>query len=204
MAGASEKTRASRGGSRVRICFSIARSERRRLAPLDWNSKHISDATLGLDHSRRARVAFELAPEAKDLHVDTAVEDIFMDASRLQQMLAAERTLRRLEKGEQHRILALGQCDRGSGRVGQLAGLAVELPAGKAKAAALGIARRRCASDVEPPQYRADAGEQLTQVEWLGPIIVGAELEPNHPIDFVKAVAGDDDDRHLRAPPDPP
>jgi hypothetical protein len=54
--------------------------DRDRLAPLDWNSKHISDATLGLDHSRRARVAFELAPEAKDLHVDTAVEDILMDA----------------------------------------------------------------------------------------------------------------------------
>src|SRR5260370_9349551 len=151
MAGASEKTRAPRGGSLVRTCFSIARSERRRIDPLDWNSKHISDATLGLDHSRRARVAFELAPEAKDLHVDTAVEDVLVDASRLQQVLAAKRTLRRLEKGDQHCILTLVQCDRGSDRGGELAGLAVELPAGKAKAAAFGIARPRRASDAQPP-----------------------------------------------------
>src|SRR5258708_29238480 len=101
----------------ARTALSIARSERRRLDSLDWNSKHISDATLGLDHSRRARVAFELAPEAKDLHVDTAVEDILMDAGRLQQVLAAKRTLRRLEKVEQHCILALGQCDGGAGLV---------------------------------------------------------------------------------------
>ncbi len=114
------------------------------------NSKHISDAALGLDDTRRARVAFELASEAKDLHVDAAVEDILVDTSRLQQVLAAKRTLRCFEKGEQHCILTLGQCDRGAGRVGELPGLAVELPAGKSKAAALGIARRRRASDIEP------------------------------------------------------
>jgi hypothetical protein len=105
-------------------------------------------------------------------------------------VLAAKRTLWRFEKGEQHCIFALGQCDHGARGVGELAGLAVELPAGKPKAAALGIARRRCAADIEPSQYRADAREQLTQVEWFGQIIVGAELQPNHPIDVVKAVTG--------------
>ena len=61
------------------------------------NSKHISDAALGLDDTRRARVAFKLASEAKDLHVDAAVEDILVDTSRLQQVLAAKRTLRCFE-----------------------------------------------------------------------------------------------------------
>jgi hypothetical protein len=39
---------------------------------LHGNSKCISDAALGLDHARRARVAFELASQAKNLHVDLA------------------------------------------------------------------------------------------------------------------------------------
>ena len=48
---------------------------------------------------RGARMAFQLAPQPQDLHVDAAVEDIFMNAGRLKQILAAEKSLRRVEKG---------------------------------------------------------------------------------------------------------
>jgi hypothetical protein len=66
--------------------------------PVDRNRKHISDAAFGLDYARRALVAFKLASEAQDLHVDAAIEDVLVHARRLQQVLAAERALRRIEK----------------------------------------------------------------------------------------------------------
>ena len=111
-----------------------------RLEALDGNSEHISDAALGLDDARRAGIALELAPEAEDLHVDAAIEDIFVNAGRLQKVFPAQRTLRGFEEGEQHRVLAFGQRDRDSGRVSQLASTAIKLPAGKSKSSALGIA----------------------------------------------------------------
>jgi hypothetical protein len=40
---------------------------------LDRNGEHISYTAFGLDDARRARVAFELAPQAKNLHVDAAI-----------------------------------------------------------------------------------------------------------------------------------
>src|SRR5262249_45109947 len=65
-----------------------------RSKPLDRNGEHISHAALGLDDARGVRVAFELAPEAKNLHVDATIENILMHPGGLQQMLAAERALR--------------------------------------------------------------------------------------------------------------
>jgi hypothetical protein len=40
---------------------------------LDRNGEHISYTAFGLDDARRARVAFELAPQAKNLNVDAAI-----------------------------------------------------------------------------------------------------------------------------------
>src|SRR5262245_22442565 len=118
--------------------------------PLDRNGEHISDATLGLDDAGRAGVAFELASEAKNLHVDAAVEDILMHTRGLQQVLTAKWPLRCVEKGKQQCVLALGQGYRTAVWVGELPGLPVELPAGKSKATALGFARRRGTSYLEP------------------------------------------------------
>src|SRR5580693_3113222 len=60
------------------------RSSRAQLSdPLDRNRKYISEATFGLDYARRARVAFKLASQAQDLHVDAAIEDILVHACRL-------------------------------------------------------------------------------------------------------------------------
>src|SRR4051812_25187377 len=109
------------------------------LHPLDGDREHVSDAALGLDHARSARVALKLAPEAKNLHVDTAIEHVFMHARGLQQMLAAERALRRVDKSKQQGIFALGQGHRPSFRISEPPRPAVEMPAGKTKFPAPGI-----------------------------------------------------------------
>ena len=117
---------------------------------LDRNGEHISDTTLSLDDSRRAGVAFELTSKAKNLHVDAAIEDILVHSRGLQEVLAAEWALRRIEKGKQQCVLALGQGYWSAVWVRELPCLLVELPAGKSKATALGIARRSGASYLEP------------------------------------------------------
>jgi hypothetical protein len=70
----------------------------------DRQGKHVANAAFGLDDPRRARVGLELAAQSQDLHVDAAVEHILMDAGRLQQVLAAERPLRRVDERIQERI----------------------------------------------------------------------------------------------------
>jgi HlyD family secretion protein len=73
--------------------------------PLDRNREHISYTALGLNDVWCARVAFELASQTKNLHINAAIENVLMHARSLQQVLAAERTLRRIEKGETLQLL---------------------------------------------------------------------------------------------------
>jgi hypothetical protein len=122
----------------------------RRSDPLDYCGEHISHAALRLDDAWCARVAFQLAPQAKNLHVDAAIEDVLMNASGLQQVLATERTLWSIEKGEEQGILALGECYWSTGWIGELSSLAVELPTAKAIATACRISGRRGATAIEP------------------------------------------------------
>jgi hypothetical protein len=116
--------------------------------PLNRNGEHIAQAALGLDDAWRTGIAFEFAPQSKNLHVDTAIEDILMHSRGSQQVLAAERALRRLEESQQQRVFAFGQCYRSTFRVSQPPSPAVELPTTKSKAATVGIARRRGAPDI--------------------------------------------------------
>ena len=53
------------------------------LESLDLPGENISDASLGLDHLRRARVVLQFAAKAENLHIYTAIEHIFVDPSRL-------------------------------------------------------------------------------------------------------------------------
>src|SRR5262249_17974087 len=166
------RSRRHRSWRKCRAEWATAAQLHRRSNPLDRNREHISDAALGLDDARRARVAFELPTQPKNLYVDAAIEDILVHARGLQQVLAAERTLWRIEKGEQQGVLAFGQCYRSAGRVGESPSLAIELPAAKSKAIALGIARRCGASDIEPSYHCAHARKQFAQIERLRQILV--------------------------------
>src|SRR5215831_18903164 len=98
--------------------------------------------------------------------------------------------LRRLEKGKQQCVLALGQDYRSAVWVSELPGLSVELPPGKSKATALAIPPRSDTSFRVPSQHRAHTREQFAEVEWLRQVIVGSELKPDHPIDVVAEVTG--------------
>src|SRR5262249_31156576 len=98
---------------------------------LDREGEDIADAALGLDDARRARIGLELAPQAQNLYVDTAVEYVFVDAGRLQQVLAAQRALRRVEEGDQQGVFALGQGDRRALGIGEAAIAPIEEPAAK-------------------------------------------------------------------------
>ncbi len=51
---------------------------------------------------------------------------------------------------------------------------------------------------VAPAQHGADAGQQLTRAHRLGQVVVGAELEPDHPVDLFAHGAHDDDGRPRR------
>jgi hypothetical protein len=55
----------------------------------------------------------------------------------MQQVLAAERSLRRVEKGDQRRVFTLRQRDFGAVRVREAPGAAIELEAAEAIAAPL-------------------------------------------------------------------
>jgi hypothetical protein len=51
-------------------------------------------------------------------------------------------------------------------------------------------------------QNRSHARKQLAQAKRLDDVIVRAELEPHHAIDFIEAMSGDDDHWHIGIRPD--
>jgi len=53
------------------------------LERLDRQREGVSSAALGPDHARRTRINFQLLPQPQYLHVDVAIENIFMDSRRL-------------------------------------------------------------------------------------------------------------------------
>src|SRR3954447_5000602 len=79
--------------------------------PFYRNREHIADAALSPYNARCVGVAFELASKTKNLDIDASIEDILVNAGSLQQVLAAQRTLRGLEECDKHRVLSLGQRD---------------------------------------------------------------------------------------------
>ena len=122
-------------------------------------------------------ISLQLPSQSKHLHVDAAIENIFVDARRLQEMLAGEGSLRGVEKGDQQSIFALGQRNRRAIGVGQAARAPIDLPAAKPIATAFGIPLRRRAPGLPPAQHSPDPREEFTQSKRFGDIVVGAQLE---------------------------
>ncbi len=71
----------------------------------------------------------------------------------------------------------------------------------KSAAAPLGLARLILLglrpAVLAPAQHRPGARQELPQAEWLGDIVVGPELEPDHPVDLIAPMAGGDDHRQV-------
>src|SRR5258706_29891 len=165
----------------------------------DRRAEHIPCAALGPDVLRLGRVRLDLAPQPEDLHVDRTIVNLStMQPRKIEQLLARQHPLRRGAKRLQQVELAMGKLDPAALRRGQPAAAEVELPAGKAVSAPLVAARRKHrARRLIATQHCADAGEELARAEWLGDIVVGAELEAHHAVGLV-LLAGDDDDRDRR------
>jgi hypothetical protein len=169
-----------------------------RSKPLDLPGKHITDAALGLNDLGCARVLLQPTPEAKNLHVDAAVEDVSMHSGGLQKVLPAERALRSVQEGDKQRIFPFRQRNVSAIRIGKPSGAKIELPAGKPIAATFCLACRRGPDPVEPSNDRTHPRQKLAQVERLRHIIVGAELETDDSVDLIPAVAGDYDHWHIK------
>ena len=106
----------------------------------DGHVKPVAHTAFGLDDPRSAGIGFELAAQSKHLHVDTSIEDIFVHPGRLQELLACQGSLRRLQECDQQRVLAFGQGDRAAIRSQQPALFPLETPAGELVSAALRLA----------------------------------------------------------------
>src|SRR3982074_715694 len=111
---------------------------------LDGQRKHVANTAFGQDEARRVWIGLQLTPQAQYLNVDAAIEDIFVDAGRLQKMLAGKRSLRSIEKRYQKRVFALGQCNRDSAGISEAPDAPVKLPAAKSAAAFFLIALDGC------------------------------------------------------------
>ena len=92
------------------------------------------------------------------MHVDAAVEDIFVDTGCLQKVLARERPLGCIEEGDEQRIFTLCQADRLAPRIGQAPAAPVEQPAAEPAATFLGIARRRSTARIRAKSSRSPNG----------------------------------------------
>ena len=88
-----------------------AKSGSSELIPLDRQRKNIANAALGPDHPRRIRINLQLASQPQDLNIDAAIEDIFMNSRRAQEMLARKRSPWRFQKRQQQGVLTVAQRD---------------------------------------------------------------------------------------------
>src|SRR6202040_4383821 len=51
-------------------------------------------------------------------------------------------------------------------------------------------------------QHGSNARQKLPKAERLGDIVIGAEFQPDHPVDLVAPIAGSDNHRNIGARPD--
>jgi hypothetical protein len=87
----------------------VSSSERALL--FDRQRKNIANAALGPDHPRRIQINLQLAPQPQDPNINAAIEDIFMNSRRTQEMLARKRSLWRFQKRQQQGVLTFAQRD---------------------------------------------------------------------------------------------
>src|SRR5258707_1656550 len=148
----------------------------------DGQRKYVANAAFGQDDARRVWIGLQLAPQAQYLNVDTAIEDIFVDAGCLQKVLAGERSLRSIEKRNQKRVFALGQCDRDSAGISEAPDAPVKLPAAKSAGPSFLVALDGCLAGFPPTQHPPRAREKLSQTERLGDVVAGPQYLPDNRI----------------------
>src|SRR5258705_11180378 len=146
-----------------------------RAIPFDGNCKDIANAAFGPDDTWRLRVCLQLTPQPQHLNIDAAIEDVFVEPGRLQQILARKRSLRRIEEGQQQGVLAFAQGNRPFLRIGQTPAATIKSPSVEPVSALLDVVGAQGPSVLTPPQHSAIPGIQFADAERFGQEVVGTD-----------------------------
>src|SRR5690554_4811314 len=146
-----------------------------------------------LDIARLGRMRFQQPAQAGDLHIDGALQGVpFPAPGQLHQLVPGQGHTGVVQQLLAYRGVAGGQ------HVDLVAPF--QLPGGQAEHKVaeghLVVLDGRCPGNLRrlAAQYGLDAGHQLTGVERLGQVVVGAQLQPLDTAGFV-ALGGEHDDR---------
>jgi len=162
------------------------------------NGRHedVAPAPNRLDELRIVGVGLDLLAQPADLHVDRAIEGRRLAAAcLLEQEVARQHAAGVSREGAQEVELAAGQRHVFAARIGEAARSDVQLPTREAQAVGRGRHRRgsRRRLGRQAPQHRLDPRDQLAQVERLGHVVVGTDLQSHHLVDRVAASRDDDE-----------
>jgi len=122
--------------------------------------------------------------QPRDLNIDTAIENVLMDARGLQQVFPLERPLRSLEKGHQQGIFALAKRDWFFIRGDKYSAATLE-PQHQICNTTFRISGSGGARNLPSAQNGTSTCEQFPGAKGLDEIIVRTEFEANDAIDFV-------------------
>src|SRR5919198_3416741 len=148
----------------------------------------------GLDVARAARFRLDLGAQVRDVAVEqTGAALGFVAPDACDELVAGQDPPGLGRQRGQQLELGPGQAHRAT-LDRHFAGAEVDAQAAEHELLAgrggLGGPRRAA-------QHRPDAGDQLARAEWLGDVVVGSQLQPDHLVDLV-AAGGQDDDRQRR------
>src|SRR6266851_6651574 len=104
-----------------------------------------------------------------------------------------------MEKRNQQRILAFGQRNRCSAGISEAPVAPIELPAAKSAAAFFRVSLGCYLAGFPPAQHRPDTSQKFPQTEGLGDVVVSAEFQSDHPVDFVATMTRGDDHGNIGA-----
>ena len=158
-----------------------------------------------LDEARLGRVVLDQLAQARNLHIDGAIEHaVFTPARKLHELVARQRLAWVLQQDLEQGELTGGELD--------LLAIALQracpqIDAHTAEDDELALGRGRARQGLRlAPHHRLDARDQLTRVEGLGHVVVRTHLQADDAIDVI-ALGGEHDDgqgvvRRAQAPAD--
>src|ERR1700736_5950599 len=161
----------------------------------DGRIERIADSSLGSDVLGAGWMGFDLPTQSQHLYVDRAVVHlIVVYPAGLDDLVPGQHALWCRKHGREHVEFAVRQRNPLPIAPRQAPGPEIELEVAKPERPYLVLARlcRHCR--LRSTENRPDAGQQLTRTERLCKIVVGAKLEPHHPVSLI-AYARQHDDR---------
>jgi len=167
-----------------RLTLTINAAPVRPTALFDRNCKDIANAAFGPDDAWCLRIYLQLAPQPKHPNIDAAIEDVFVEPDRLQQILARKRSPRRIEEGQQQGVLTFAQGNRPLLWIGQSPAATIKSPTVEPVFSLLDIAGVHGPTVLTAPQHGAIPGIQFADTERLGQAVVGTEFESDHTVNF--------------------